>query len=711
MNYYATDPAILNELYDYVVYEKSASVIRMIQNVIGLDTFRQAINDYLRSRSYLTSRPEYLYKSIEKFRTVDLPSTVEAIFESWANAPGYPVVTVTVDRTQRTLTASQKRFWMPNEGESPPENKLFYIPLNYGSSVSSSSSFDDTAPTFWLTPTDPTTTISIETGIEWLVVNKHQTGYYRVNYDEESWHKLIAVLNSDRFDELLPVINRAQLVDDVANLARAGEVGYDVALSLMQYLERETEYLPWSTAYNALLHLDQLFASNKEYKLFESFGRSITSRVFNHTMSSEATHLNRLQRDKSVYLACYFGVSACLNLATDMITAALHEETLTIPKELQSAVLCALHKYELPIAEDFGMELFQQFWEATDQYQHLIDMFISSLGCSRNLAMVEFYLQMIEFDTPALPITRSMKSSILTSLIKGSPTTRNSAFRYISSRFAVVSDMLDHRSIKMYRAALCVVAVWLPLSLGLAPVDVESLPTARDAHDDSRYLLQKVSEPISYDLFLDITNYYFYSYTGTVDIEFRYIGDQNHFYLHNDGLVIDKSSIKVTRPDGSDLPVANVIHMEQFEQIYFGFGERLQTGEVYKVHISFLNNIGTELKGLYRSSYVIGNTTSITVGDYMETTFDTTPAMSTYLLAFVISDFKTISQETDRFRIFAAEHKVAHTEYALDFLGKSLRTLETLFGHQYQLPKVDLIAIPDFAMGAMENWGLITFRE
>uniref|UniRef100_A0A182W2Y8 Aminopeptidase n=1 Tax=Anopheles minimus TaxID=112268 RepID=A0A182W2Y8_9DIPT len=847
MNYYATDPAILNELYDYVVYAKSASVIRMIQNVIGFDTFRKALNDYLRSRSYLTTKPEYLYASIGKLNTVNLPASVEIIFQSWANAPGYPVVTVTVDRTKRTLTASQKRFWMPNEVDTPPENKLFYIPLNYATNLATSNDFDDTAPTFWLTPSDPSMTISLETDIEWLVVNKQQTGYYRVNYDVESWQKLIDVLNSDRFEELLPVVNRAQLVDDVANLARAGEVGYDVALSLMQYLERETEYIPWSTAYSALLHLDRMFSSNKDYTRFESYGRTITSHVFNETNLNEGTHLERLHRDKSIYLACYFGLPGCLNMATIAVEAALHEDTLGIPKELQYSVFCALHKYELPIEGDYGIELFQKFWQATDQYAHLMDMFIEGLGCSRNLAMIEFYLQMIEIDTTVLPITRSLKNNILTSMIKGGPTTRNAAFRYVKSRFTTVSEMLEHQLASMfnafgasvnspaeynilkdivqtyesslepssleaatsalveatqnllwidkhagavgkwlternfdgdidnaaevpsssvglfavmYRTTLIVAAVWLPLILASAPIDLEKLSTTRDSHDDSRYLLQRVSEPISYELFLDITNYYFYSYSGTVEIEFRYTSDQNHFFLHSDGLVIDESSITVTRPDGTNLPVANVIYMEQFEQIYFGFAERLQTGEHYKVRMSFLNNIGTELKGLYRSSYIIGNTTrylatthfestyarsvfpcydepaykatfnvrirhfpeytalsnmpavkSETVGDYMETTFDTTPLMSTYLLAFVISDFKTISRETDRFRVFAAEHKVAHTEYALEFLGKSLRTLETFFGHQYQLPKVDLIAIPDFAMGAMENWGLITFRE
>ncbi|XP_052871387.1 puromycin-sensitive aminopeptidase-like protein, partial [Anopheles cruzii] len=148
MSYYTTDPSVLNELYDYVVYAKSASVIRMIQNVIGIGSFRMAINDYLRSRSYLTTAPQYLYTSIEKFRTVDLPASVEEIFEGWANSPGYPLVTVTIDWSGRTLMATQKRFWMPIEDESPPPNQLFFVPLNYASNLASSEDVESTDAIF-----------------------------------------------------------------------------------------------------------------------------------------------------------------------------------------------------------------------------------------------------------------------------------------------------------------------------------------------------------------------------------------------------------------------------------------------------------------------------------------------------------------------------------------------------------------------------------
>ncbi|KFB52689.1 AGAP003695-PA-like protein [Anopheles sinensis] len=442
MNYYATDPSFLNEIYDYVVYAKSASVIRMIQNVIGLDTFKMAINEYLQSRSYLTTKPQYLYASIEKFRTVELPASVEAIFESWANAPGYPVVTVTVDLTQRTLKASQKRFWMPNEIDSPPKNELFYVPINYASSVSKD--FDITAPTFWLTPSTPEVTVSIESDINWLVANKQQTGYYRVNYDEASWNRLVGVLNSDRFDTDLPVINRAQLVDDVANLARAGEVGYDVALSLMQYLERETEYIPWSTAYNALLYLDRMFSGNKEYKRFESYARKLLSHVFNETKAIGSTdHQSRLHRDKTLYLACYYGVAECLTQATVVLQTAIQGESLDVPKEIQSGVFCAFHKYAPLLDASSELMILQKFIEGGDQLEELMKKYITSMGCSRLPLTIDFYLQMVEVGLPGLALSRTMQRDILASMIKGGPASRNASLKYMLDRFVMISTALN----------------------------------------------------------------------------------------------------------------------------------------------------------------------------------------------------------------------------------------------------------------------------
>ena len=93
--------------------------------------------------------------------------------------------------------------------------------------------------------------------------------------------------------------------------------------------------------------------------------------------------------------------------------------------------------------------------------------------------------------------------------------------------------------------------------------------------------------------------------------------------------------------------------------------------------------------------------------------FATTPKMSTYLLAFVVGDFKCTSGEQDgvTLRVCTTPDKIALTPFALDVAKFSVHYYDTYFGIHYPLKKLDLIAIPDFEAGAMENFGAITFRE
>ena len=99
---------------------------------------------------------------------------------------------------------------------------------------------------------------------------------------------------------------------------------------------------------------------------------------------------------------------------------------------------------------------------------------------------------------------------------------------------------------------------------------------------------------------------------------------------------------------------------------------------------------------------------------YQVTTFETTPKMSTYLLAFVFGDLKYLEAKTKdgvAVRTYATPDNVQHTGFALDVAVKCLEFYNDYFGIPYPLAKCDFIALPDFASGAMENWGCITFRE
>ncbi len=93
--------------------------------------------------------------------------------------------------------------------------------------------------------------------------------------------------------------------------------------------------------------------------------------------------------------------------------------------------------------------------------------------------------------------------------------------------------------------------------------------------------------------------------------------------------------------------------------------------------------------------------------------FATTPKMSTYLVAFLVGDFQCISGESDGvpIRACATPDKVQMGNYALHAAEFFLHYYDNYFGIKYPMPKLDMIAIPDFEAGAMENFGAITYRE
>ena len=102
-------------------------------------------------------------------------------------------------------------------------------------------------------------------------------------------------------------------------------------------------------------------------------------------------------------------------------------------------------------------------------------------------------------------------------------------------------------------------------------------------------------------------------------------------------------------------------------------------------------------------------------GDSLTTTFEKTPRMSSYLLAFVIGELHKKSARTKsgvEVNVWATPAQNENTlDFALDIATRSIDFYDEYFGVKYPLPKSDHVALPDFSSGAMENWGLIAYRE
>ncbi len=93
--------------------------------------------------------------------------------------------------------------------------------------------------------------------------------------------------------------------------------------------------------------------------------------------------------------------------------------------------------------------------------------------------------------------------------------------------------------------------------------------------------------------------------------------------------------------------------------------------------------------------------------------FKKTPRMSTYLLYLGAGKFEEIRQRFGDIDVIVATMpgNARKGEFALEVASRSIQFYESFFGMSYVLPKLHLIAIPEFSAGAMENWGAITFRE
>ncbi len=101
-------------------------------------------------------------------------------------------------------------------------------------------------------------------------------------------------------------------------------------------------------------------------------------------------------------------------------------------------------------------------------------------------------------------------------------------------------------------------------------------------------------------------------------------------------------------------------------------------------------------------------------GDAKLVRFAETPRMSTYLLAFLVGDMASVEREAPdgtMVRVWTTRGKEGQGRFALDTAVDLLGYFNDYFGIPYPLEKLDHIALPDFAAGAMENWGAVTYRE
>ncbi|KAL2911705.1 Aminopeptidase 2 mitochondrial [Polyrhizophydium stewartii] len=258
------------------------------------------------------------------------------------------------------------------------------------------------------------------------------------------------------------------------------------------------------------------------------------------------------------------------------------------------------------------------------------------------------------------------------------------------------------------------------------------------------------------------------TFDGTVDIALAVAQPSRFVVVHQVGLAIGDVELRAAEAAGDTPQPVAIERIEQRpDEQYFvvHLASAIPAGS-YRLHVAFAGELKDVLEGFYRSRYTnrkdgtteflattqfepvharrafpcldepakkavfaisiaaekqyhaISNMPAAAVTDlgngFRRFEFEPTVRMSTYLVAFIVSNFESIEAKTKSgvaVRVWTQRKSTRLGEYALGVGVKVLDYFEQTYGIGFPLPKCDLIAIPDFQAGAMENWGLITFRD
>ncbi|XP_077156720.1 glutamyl aminopeptidase [Paroedura picta] len=295
-----------------------------------------------------------------------------------------------------------------------------------------------------------------------------------------------------------------------------------------------------------------------------------------------------------------------------------------------------------------------------------------------------------------------------------------------------------------------------------APEDRDPCPAQNDESGDwKNFRLPLYIKPLHYDLELT-PEMEADRYTGHVTISIQLEQQTRHVWLHLRETKITEMPL-LRKSSGESIAVQRCFEYNPQEYVVMEAAEDLLPN-TYLLTMKFQGHLNGSLVGFYRTTYIEnGITKSIAATDHeptdarksfpcfdepnkkatynisiihedayqalsnmpekekvplgnglVRTTFAKSVNMSTYLVCWAVHQFnytERISNRGLKLRVYAQPQQIHTAEYAANVTKIIFDFFEDYFNMTYSLPKLDKIAIPDFGTGAMENWGLITYRE
>lgn len=296
-------------------------------------------------------------------------------------------------------------------------------------------------------------------------------------------------------------------------------------------------------------------------------------------------------------------------------------------------------------------------------------------------------------------------------------------------------------------------ALWGSILKARAPACVR--PHAMCSTVPQREVLPTNVKPLRYGLTLE-PHFDSFTFSGDLTIDLHVNADSRSITLNSSEIDIHRATV-----DGTEVTAVSLD--EENQTATFDLAAPLVSGASAQLALTFTGILNDKMAGFYRSSYVGEDGTTqylattqmeptdcrrafpsfdepalkahfdialvsdarlvhlsnmdekaveTVAGGKKKTVFNTTPLMSTYLVAFVVGDLRAVENThyCKPIKVWATPGQEHLCQYSADIAAKTLAFFDEKFDIPYPLPKMDMVAIHDFSAGAMENFGLVTYR-
>ncbi len=246
-----------DSVFDDITYKKGESFLRMLESFLGENVFRDGIRRYIASHKYSNSTTADLWNALSEASH----QAIAEIAAGWTEQPGFPLVRVNRQENGK-VSLRQERFTIHFNNAPLLEWK---IPLTYAVVGGLPESMLMTSKTAWLD------NILAERALK---LNLNGTGYYRVEYDQRSWDRLLQALSR------LSVADRVNLLCDAWALVQANRAPVSLYFGLVEKLPASTELAESEQIINVLEYINRLLVGAPMREKFQAYARSLLRPTF-----------------------------------------------------------------------------------------------------------------------------------------------------------------------------------------------------------------------------------------------------------------------------------------------------------------------------------------------------------------------------------------------------------------------------------------------